>query len=90
MIITKVFRKGSLSCTCILSLYVFLVFLGRCLVKKAIYREIPILKTWVEYKQTVAGTVAQCAFKRRNNIEMNESQYAIVVQTPNLFLFLTP
>ena len=82
MIITKVFRKGSLSCTCILSLYVFLVFLGRCLVKKAIYREIPILKTWVEYKQTVA----QCAFKRRNNIEINESQYAIVVQTPNLFL----
>ena len=86
MIITTVFRKGSLSCTCILSLYVFLVFLGRCLVKKAIYREIPILKTWVEYKQTVA----QCAFKRRNNIEINESQYAIVVQTPNLFLFLTP
>ena len=86
MIITTVFRKGSLSFTCILSLYVFLVFLGRCLVKKAIYREIPILKTWVEYKQTVA----QCAFKRRNNIEINESQYAIVVQTPNLFLFLTP
>lgn len=68
------------------SLYVFMVFLGRYLVKKAIYREIPILKTWVEYKQTVA----QCAFKRRNNIEINESQYAIGVQTPNLFLFLTP
>ena len=44
------------------SLYVFMVFLGRCLVKKAIYREIPILKTGAPNGSVPQNICSSCKF----------------------------